>query len=292
MGNIKIIYHEVKPGIACPDGLAAAWVAKKKYENAEIIGCVYQAESLPKVNAGDTLVIVDFSFNKEILNSWAEIGCDIVVIDHHKSAWEMLQGFNKGILKFDMANCGAYLTWKYFFKDRPVPVFIEYVNDQDMWNWELPYSKEVASAFGWLKRSFSLFDYLEPLSREEFVNYMKEIGEPLVKRRQQVVKAIAAKHYWTIIDGHKVPVVCLNSTEGQYRSEVCEYLYNKYPDVPFTVCYRPERMSYWWGEKLKLHLDFRSKKGLNSFDCSALAKKFGGGGHRNASGATVYKERI
>lgn len=283
----KIIYHEVKPGVPCPDGLAAAWVAKKKYKDAKIIGCCYQSEILPEVNAKDTLVIVDFSFSKEILNKWVDLGCEIIVIDHHKSAWEMLQGFTKGVLKFDMSYCGAYLTWKYFFKDEPLPVFIEYVNDQDMWNWELPYSKEVSRAFGWLRRSFELFDKLEPLTREEFVNYMVEVGSPLVKRREQVVKAIAAKEFWTVIEGYRVPAVCLNATEGQYASDVCEYLYNKYPDIPFTVCYQPERMSYWWGDDVKINLNFRSKKGLNSFDCSVLAKKLGGGGHRNASGARI-----
>jgi nanoRNase/pAp phosphatase (c-di-AMP/oligoRNAs hydrolase) len=42
-------------------------------------------------------------------------------------------------------------------------------------------------------------------------------------------------------------------------------------------------MWYWRNGKYKVSLRSRSVDGRESFDCSALAKQFGGGGHRGAA---------
>jgi hypothetical protein len=36
-----IVYHQVKPGIDCADGITSAWVAKRKYAEADLIGASY-----------------------------------------------------------------------------------------------------------------------------------------------------------------------------------------------------------------------------------------------------------
>ncbi|MCC5644740.1 hypothetical protein LC607_17705 [Nostoc sp. CHAB 5824] len=274
--STKIIYHNIKPDFPCPDGLAAAWVAAKVYPDAELIGWEYQSEELPPAEKGDRLIIVDFSFRKEILQQWVNMGCEIVVIDHHKSAQAMLEGFAGGVLRFDMSKCGAMLTWEYFFPDKPAPVFLEYVQDQDLWEWKLPHSEAVREAFAVLWRSFELFDQVEPMSQQDFLDFMVPIGQPRLDEKRKKVEAIALRHTWMELAGYSIPVVALVSGEERLRSDVCAWLYKEYPKAPFTASYRIEDGVEHW--------DLRSDKDGNNFDVSAIAAQFNGGGHHNAAG--------
>ncbi|MBN3951901.1 MAG: hypothetical protein HWQ38_37745 [Nostoc sp. NMS7] len=274
--NTKIIYHNIKPDFPCPDGISAAWVAAKVYSDAELIGWQYQSEELPAVENFDRLIIVDFSFPKEVLQQWSDMECPIVVIDHHKTAQKMLEGFAGGILKFDMSKCGAVLTWELFFPNQPIPVFLEYVQDQDLWQWKLPHSEAVREAFAVLWRSFELFDQLEPMNQQEFLDYMVPIGQPRLDEKRKKVEAIALRHEWQILAGYSIPVVALVSGEERYRSDVCAWLYKEYPEAPFSASYRIENGVEHW--------DLRSDKDGNNFDVSAIATQFNGGGHHNAAG--------
>ncbi|MFO0055636.1 MAG: hypothetical protein ACOVOV_16455 [Dolichospermum sp.] len=271
-----IIYHNIKSNFPCPDGLAAAWVAAKVYPDAELIGWQYQEESIPEIEANSRVVIVDFSFPKNVLQRWSDAGCEVIVIDHHKSAQAMLEGFAGGILKFDMAKCGAVLVWDYFFPNQSIPVFLQYVQDQDLWEWKLPHSEAVREAFAKLWRSFELFDQLEPMSQQEFLDFMLPIGQPRLDEKRRKVEAIAQRHAWQELAGHKVPVVALVEGEERYRSDICAWLYKNYPDAPFSATYRIEEDVEHW--------DLRSDKDGGNFDVSEIAIEFGGGGHRNASG--------
>lgn len=280
----KIIYHNVKPGFPCPDGLASAWVAQKVYPDAELIGWEHQRMDIPPVEAGDRLIIVDFAFTKEILQNWADKGCEVIVIDHHKSAEKMLSGFAGGILRFDMAKCGAMLCWEYFLSDQPAPVFLHYVQDQDLWEWKLPHSEAVREAFAVLWRSFALFDKLEPMNQQELLSFMLPIGQPRLEVKQRKIEAIAKRHFWGYVDKYLVPVICLRAGEERWGSDVCAWLYKRYPQAPFTVCYHPERMAHWFGSRVPIAWSLRSDKDGGNFDVSQIAISFGGGGHRNAAG--------
>lgn len=58
-----ILYHQVKPGVDCPDGIAAAYIAYRKMpfpHSTDLIGCVY-GEEPPNLENYRNIVIVDFS---------------------------------------------------------------------------------------------------------------------------------------------------------------------------------------------------------------------------------------
>lgn len=95
--NIKCLYHQIKPNTPCPDGIAAAWVVKKKYPQAKLIGCSYQ-EEIPKVDDRDLLIIVDFSFSLDVLKQWEDRGCEIILIDHHKTLADKIYSKVKEVL--------------------------------------------------------------------------------------------------------------------------------------------------------------------------------------------------
>lgn len=286
----QIIYHEVKPGVACPDGLAAAWVAAKVYPDAEVKGWCYQSEKLPQSESGDCLVIVDFSFSGDVIEQWIKDGVKVFVIDHHKTAEEALNRFyvedfqdalnaeahDEWNVLFDMGECGATLTWQYFFPGQPMPAFLEYVKDRDLWNHALPMTEEIHEATAALKRSFALYDVLEQMSQNELIKFLAPLGEKLLKPKRERVKAIAARFWWEWFDkDHRIPVVELakDGSEDRLTSDVCSYLYKWLPDACFVACITSD--GSW---------SLRSDKNGNNTNVGAIAQAMGGGGHRNAAG--------
>jgi uncharacterized protein len=282
----KIIYHQVKKGVDCPDGLAAAWVAHKYYGEGEIIGCWYQCdpEDLPKFEKGDRAVIVDFSFSADLLQQWNDAGVEILLIDHHKTAMEHVGNISqfsnhfKGRVVFDLEECGATLAWKHFFPSKLPPLFLGYVKDRDLWIKTMMGSDAVHEVVSRLGRSFELYDLLETYDFREF-QVLAELGDVLLAPKRRLVAAIADRATPATFLGYEnIPVVLLtgDGSEDRLTSDVCESLYtNLFPDALFVACQTSD--GTWSLRSNKNHAD-------GGFDVGALAKACGGGGHRNAAG--------
>jgi oligoribonuclease NrnB/cAMP/cGMP phosphodiesterase (DHH superfamily) len=315
-----ILYHQVKEGIDCPDGIAAAWVAYRYFgkRTTELIGCVYQ-ETAPDLSLEDcdNVVIVDFSFPADVIQQWCDRGLNVTLIDHHKTAMEHLgdvSTFSERFTKrFDMIHSGATLAWQHFFGEatpwsqpKPMPAFLEYVRDRDLWNWELPDSEEVneaiangryqlkqlANRFGadYQKLIFAWFDSLAEMSHQELQERLSPIGVEILAPKREAVAAAASrwqhealpeipdsdqpKPYW-----QSIPIVRCNSggSEDRLISDICSKLYRELcPSAPFVGCITSDGK-----------YSLRSDKNGSNFDVSAIAKRYGGGGHRNAAGFAV-----
>lgn len=137
-----VIYHMVKKEVNCPDGVASAWICSRFLgeNNADYLGWCYEFSDTPDVSNYERIFIVDFSFSAKILEEWADRGKNVTVIDHHKTALQDLSGLSDRITKrFDLDECGATLTWDYLFgfENKPIPAFLKYVRDRDLWNFQL-----------------------------------------------------------------------------------------------------------------------------------------------------------
>lgn len=300
-----ILYHQIKPGTDCPDGVAAAWVAWMRYheicrQTVDVIGCVYQSEP-PDVSAYDRIVIVDFSFPRDVIARWAAVGKEIELIDHHKTAQEHLGDISTFAgavtIKFDMAECGATLAWKHFTGGGEPPAFLRYVRDRDLWNFEFPKSEEIHEAVSGarfqagsaakgigldpLPLIFAIFNQLAPLTEDELIASLGPVGDRLLAPKREKI-AIAA-HRWELeklpeprsID-LEIPIVrCLwDGSEDRLVSDVCAKLYRELcPDAPFVGCITSDGK-----------YSLRSDKNGGNYDVSAIAKYYGGGGHHNAAG--------
>ena len=272
-----IIYHQVKQGINCPDGIAAAWVAKQAYSGADILGCVY-GEEPSDISRYTNIVIVDFSFSKPILEQWAKRQ-SITVIDHHKTAWENFQDLSKQIYrKFDMNECGASLTWKFYFPNQPMPLFLEYIRDRDLWNHQLEFTEEIHEASASIGRTFEFFDKIAPMGKQELFDYLVPIGvEKLKPKREAIALAVQRLEFGTVAEYGNIPFVQVKPEEERLVSDICSAMYKKLPDAYFVACVTGDRK---WS--------LRSDKNGNDTDVGAIAKSLGGGGHRNAAG---FEER-
>lgn len=259
-----IIYHK-----NCSDGFASAYVAKKALPDAIMIEAAY-GDEIPATK-DSTVYLLDFTYSATQMQRLIDNNRSVVVIDHHKTAMEALKDLRgnwSGI--FDMTHSGAYLTWTYFNATEP-PDIIKYVEDRDLWNWKLPMSKEINSAIRSYKQDIATWDILFAMP----IVHLEEQGCAIEKYRDNAIRMAASKYTMATVSGHRVPVI--NCTNGEIVSEV---LHELAKDHEFAVAYSI------------FNKDFKfSLRSIGDFDVSAIAKKHGGGGHRNAAGFVTNLEK-
>lgn len=306
-----IIFHQYSPTIQCPDGIASAWTAQRKYPDAVLIPRNYDdTDPLPEFASGGKLVIVDFSFPAEQIEKWLKQGVEIQLIDHHESARDFLSKFLVGNLErvvtsdglhieFDMEESGATLAWKVLFPCDYMPTILQYVRDRDLGLLRLPESRIVHEALSslcyfyrdrgnWLEDTFKVFDALSTLNREQLLSVLRPIGAPLYEEKQRVIKPLVERAQWknVVISGQSyfVPVIWLNDdgNETKYIYEVSETLYTE-NEIPFVLCINNG------GRKLS----FRSSQvnGTRVKELAVALRTSGAattaGGHPHAAGASL-----
>lgn len=261
---LKVLYHA-----NCNDGFAAAWVVWRKYgESASYIPCQYN-EAPPDVACGSEVIIVDFSFKRDVLLKWENSGIKLLVLDHHKTAQEQLLGLKFAL--FDQSRCGAVLTWEHFFHGSPVPLLLKYVQDRDLWHNALPHTEEVYAAMRSLPHDFAVWENVYRMSEEEFLRSMIDIGTPVLERRRVAIEELATEAMWGEIAGYRIPI----AHAEKYWSDVAHRLLELYPDAPFSAC---------WRDDIKAGVQRWEVRSRGDFDVSAIAREKGGGGHSGAAG--------
>lgn len=273
---IYVLYHS-----KCYDGFGAAYAAWKKLGDAAKYIAVSYGYPPPEMPGAEHVYIVDFSYPAEVLLKLVET-CPVTVIDHHKTAKEALDsvlGAHSHLHTiFDMEKSGALLTWEYFHRypgeassdpglPVPAPLLIQHISDRDLWRFQMDGTAKIHKALVSLPMDFNLWDTLD-------VEQLKKDGEVAERLYTQLVENICESAWMAEVDGHKVPVV---NTSIAW-SEVGAELNKKFPDAPFAASFTVFDTQTMWS--------LRSK---GDFDVSAVAKKFGGGGHKNAAGFKTAK---
>lgn len=281
---IQIWYHA-----NCNDGQAAAFVCWLYFEHYNALSRwgggdraisyipVTYNEPPPPFTDDDEIFLVDFCYPLEVMRS---LPLRTTVIDHHADKSDVLSALG-GINLFDTAHSGAVLTWKYFFPNEEIPLFLQYVEDRDLWRKQLPHSAEIYAAMrshqmsGGLRFGDNWKQWLNLLDDKFLMGPIVAIGMEELARRDRVVQARADDFEWVVLptpEGGSVHAPIAYAPE--FWSDVCHELLDRHPRAIFALAWRDE------GGKLKL--DIRSRK--NGQNCIPVAKHYGGGGHFNASG--------
>ena len=269
--NELCIYHG-----KCADGFTAAWVVRKALgAQTEFYSGVYQ-EPPPDVRGRD-VVMVDFSYKRPVLEKIAAEANSLLILDHHKTAAEDLAGLPGAI--FDMNRSGAGLTWDHFNPGVARPRLVDYVEDRDLWRFNLKGSREVSAYVFAHEYDFGQWDALAALLDDEAGlqtvigagaaierKHHKDVAElvGVCKRRMK----IAGIEVW----GASLPYT-LTSDAGHLMASEGE---------PFAACY--------WDTPDGRVFSLRSHD--TGADVSAIAKQYGGGGHPRASGFRVPLSEI
>ena len=250
---------------ACSDGFGAAWSAWKALGDKAVYLPVSYGSPVPDLKTGSHVVMLDFAYSREVLLEMNSRMASLLVLDHHKTAQKNIGDLD--FAYFNMDKSGAILSWEYFHPREKTPEFIKYVEDKDLWRFNLEDSREVNLGIESYPREFDAWNNFDsPNSLAQ----LKIDGIAIKRFMTQLVKQSVGQARITKVGGYDVPVV--NTTA--FPSEVGNALCAKYPYHPFAAYYfdRKDGTRHW---------GFRS---VGEFDVSEVAKKLGGGGHRNSAG--------
>jgi oligoribonuclease NrnB/cAMP/cGMP phosphodiesterase (DHH superfamily) len=253
-----VLYHA-----DCTDGMGAAYAAWKLLgSKAEYIPC-HHGEPPPDV-VGKNVACLDFAFPNAVTKQMINDSDSFIVIDHHKSAMIDLHDVSNAI--FDLKHSGAILAWEFFHPGKEPPKFLSYIEDRDLWKWELPYSKEFSASFDMVPFDFDEFDKF--CDDSVFDSAIKR-GSYILAYSKTVIKKICDKAVRRQFEDKEVLIV----NSSHWMSEIGNRLS---ADCDFAVV--------WYFE----HSTRKTIVSLRSFhdtvDVSEVAKKFGGGGHKKAAG--------
>ncbi len=269
--QIVVIYHK-----GCPDGITGAWVADTVLgDDADYLPGTHQAEP-PAELAHQTLYFIDFSYPPEMMKRLKEENEKIVILDHHQTT-EASMTYAAPESVFDTRHSGAVIAWQYFRPNEPVPRFLRYIEDIDLWKFSLPHAEEI-SAFLDTQQPLS-FPAVASLVAQcddgEGFDYVREKGSAALAYKSAVIRDIVGSANPVSFEGYRVLAVNAPVLE----SEVGNALYVRQPPFSIVWCERAE------GTKVSLRSD-------GSVDVAAIAQKYGGGGHRGAAAfkLPLYKE--
>lgn len=252
-----VIYHA-----SCCDGMGAAWAAWKLLGDKATYYAADHGTPPPDVT-DKTVAILDFSYDLGALEAMQRSASGIVVLDHHISAQNDLTTFENA--SFDMLHSGAIMAWNYFHPGEEAPLFLKYIEDRDLWKWELPFSREFSSYFCEVPFTFSDYDaFLD----EEKVNYAISAGSHILPYINTCVEKLSSKASREVFLENTVAI--LNC--GQWMSDIGNVL-AKDSDIAIVWYYNNKSRSY------KISLRTCSE----TIDVSKIAKIWGGGGHQKAA---------
>lgn len=255
---ITVLHH------ADADGFGAAYALWKTFDQEAKFIPVQYGQPVPELpEETDCLYIVDFSYDRETTLALARrYGVDsIVVIDHHKTAEKELAGLM--FAKFDMNKSGAVLAWEHGKPYHPVPPILRYVQDRDLWKFELPHSEEVNLYIASLPWDFEVWDRFDLSAAVVAGTAIKAFRDNQIKTALRDARVID-------FFGHSAPVVNCSAN----ISEVGHELLKAHPDAPFAVMYCDR------GDGQRSY----SLRSRGDFDVAELCREHGGGGHRAAAG--------
>ena len=256
------------------DGHCAGASVKHFVPDVELIGINYGDEFPWGKVRGQQVYMVDFSLQPfDQMIRLKEEASRLIWIDHHKSAIEEWQKvgcpYINGIRRDGTGACA--LVWEYF--DHVVPEAVRLLAEYDVWN----HTDPCTLPFQWGLRmeetrpgiNMDFWQYLFTLKKTQLMPWFEK-GRLLLKyQAQENEKYIRAAAFETTLGG--APCIAVNKmlTNSQLFDSV------------------------WDATKYAMMITFGWRKGQwtvslystrEDVDCSAIAKKHGGGGHKGAAG--------
>ena len=269
--SYKIFHHNDADG-RCSAFIMSMYFFNQLGHQPEFIEVNYGDDLLAAVNRvddGDVVAIVDFSFKPELMaiirsKAWKVIWCD-----HHVTARDYNYGADlHGYRDFsEKGFAGCECTWKFCFPDNPVPEFVSLLGDYDAWR---------------LREAPKCFEFYEGLKLKDtepgsalwgylmlsyiYLEEVVESGKIALRYRESYCADMYKDFaYETIIDGHEaIALNLLRFGSSQFGENFKKY--------PACIAYAYDGRQF----QVSLYSD--------TVHVGEIARKFGGGGHHGAAG--------
>ncbi|MEK7576622.1 MAG: DHHA1 domain-containing protein [Patescibacteria group bacterium] len=261
MKNIVILYHNY-----CPDGFGAAWAAWKRFgSRADYIGVNY-AEPLPKGLKGKEVYTLDFCYDDDNFNKLLKIAKKLVVLDHHISRKEAIMCAHD--FRFELEHSGSVIAWKYFHPGKRIPRAILHIEDQDLWRFRWPGTREMGAILSTYPFEFK--------ARDEFIKNFEKAS----LRKQYIADGAAILRYQAAVIKKTIAVASLVELAGHTVYAVNSFILTS--EIGGELANKKGPFGIVWSERQgRVVVSLRSRSG---FDVSRIAMKYGGGGHKAAAG--------
>ncbi|MCK9324171.1 MAG: DHHA1 domain-containing protein [Bacteroidales bacterium] len=281
---MKCFYHNDLDGQASAF-CVFAWVGNRSNKQGEFIPINYDmAFPFDSIEKDEQVWIVDYSISPDEMRKLLKITQDVVWIDHHKTAIEKYSNFEspiRGIRKDGEAGC--VLTWKYihwwtargegkenFSKENPdIPVekFIDLVGDRDIWAWK--YGDETKNFFN----GSGLYNtdpdgdfWWDCMTKPDFMKRVQEEGKTIQRYKDMSDIGLNKRLGYAVeFEGYNCFAINRTCSSDRLQENMDKY------DIGIPYIHKHN------GYTVSLY----SKKDI---DVSEIAKKYGGGGHKKASG--------
>lgn len=262
-----IIYHG-----GCADGFLAAHLASRKFGRSEVELCAAAYQEPPPETRGRGVYLLDFSYKREVLTKIIQVAASVTIFDHHKTAEEDLRGLNelKNVrMIFDMGRSGAGITWDEFYPGQDRPWLVNYAEDRDLWRFKLSKSKPVNAAIQMTPKTEEAYARL--FNDGVDATYQRGLGCELALKDYVAYAKTLARVGRIAGERDVVPVVNAGSWGvSELVGELAEE-----SEVGYAVGWSVTSIG-------SISYSLRARK--NGVDVSAIAKRFGGGGHASAAG--------
>lgn len=260
--NIVILYHG-----RCKDGFGGAFAAWKKFgDKAKYIASSYGEP--PHLDIKNKEVyFIDFCYKKEALQELIRNNKRVTLIDHHKTSADLAPLTHEPLHSND--NSGAVLAWQYFHPKKPMPKLLQYVEDTDLWKFALPKSKALFAFLETQPYDFHAWNRLaNKFERADERKKFAEKGAAILAHDDALIDQLLSYNVVPVLfEGHEV----LSVNSPIFHSVLGNRLVEKRP--PFAIV--------WSEQPGERRVSLRS---VGDVDVAEIAKKYGGGGHKNASG--------
>jgi oligoribonuclease NrnB/cAMP/cGMP phosphodiesterase (DHH superfamily) len=305
----------------CADGFGAAFAAWKKFGagGATYLPVSYGDYTLSMLEFDHEFLlnrevyILDFSFPREVMDLIFKVCTKVVWLDHHKTAFELYEKHPNTIASqwydaeglgmfgtsadvvLDNTRSGALIAWNYFHPQSAAPRIIYHIDDYDRWQFKLLGTKEFNKAL-WAYTPWT-FEFFNDSLNSERVGEMISEGAAILKAHEQNVDGVIAASELPCTVTWFEQVEISHSADLPYKRVVSSSevgavgLAANCPahltsDVGHKLATKSGTYGLCWFQRAdsKINCSLRSN---GDYDVSAIAKRFGGGGHKNAAGFTL-----
>ena len=272
--------------------------------------------------------VLDFNLDKDCYNYLLNANNDIqiVVLDHHKTAKEAIEKLDEEFagkniqFYFNLKYSGAVLSYLYFkvyfkkleefpkdedvldyFVKTQVPTWIKMVHDRDLWQWQYKNTKFFTTALfskitggsngeansnanvNCVPAELKAMCKINP-SKAESVEILIDTGKIMSEQYENQIQSIIDERGYFEVDLLGVGAIkgyAVNAN-NLFSSELGSKLCRLDDEHKYAI-------TFAFMKKDRVKCSIRS---TDDYDCSGIAKYFGGGGHPQASGFNLTFEQF
>jgi len=277
----------------CVDGWTSAWVVRNYFgPKVDLWPGVYGEPPPDTLVAGRNVLMVDFSYKRNVIEDMRGKAKSIMILDHHKTAEEDLALYayshdwaagpyfprpGECFAVFDMEQSGAGLCWRFLFPRAPLPKLVQHVQDRDLWLFRLNGTAEINLVLYSHDFTFENWDAIaDRLERPGSWEAVVMEGGALNRQHMKTCRALVHETMKVVKIGGVLMPAC--NAPYMFASEMGNLMAREPQNT--------SRMAACWYERGDGRRVF-SLRSVGEADVSEIAKRYGGGGHRNAAGFTV-----